>query len=58
MNPDGSMSGDLITQAWVGGQWINGKGGTFRVTDPATGDEIAHVADCTVEEVEAAVGKG
>lgn len=45
----------LITRAWIGGQWINGRGGTFSVTDPATGDEIASVADCTVEDVHTAI---
>ncbi|MPC92243.1 hypothetical protein E2C01_087323 [Portunus trituberculatus] len=51
------MSDELITRALVGGQWINGRGGTFPVTDPATGDEIARVADCTTAEVTSAIGK-
>lgn len=49
------MTDELITRALVGGQWINGKGGTFSVTDPATGDEIARVADCTAGEVTSAI---
>lgn len=52
------MSDQLITRAWVGGQWVTGRGGSFSVMDPATGDEIARVADCTVEDVTAAIGKG
>lgn len=48
----------IVTRAWVGGQWVTGRAGTFSVMDPATGDEIAKVADCTVEEVNAAIGKG
>lgn len=47
----------LVTRAWVGGQWVNGRGGTFPVMDPATGDEIAKVSDCTVDDVNAAIGK-
>ncbi|XP_050718624.1 succinate-semialdehyde dehydrogenase, mitochondrial-like [Eriocheir sinensis] len=49
------MSQQLVTRAWVGGKWVMGRGGTFPVMDPATGDEIAKVADCTVEDVNAAI---
>lgn len=44
----------LRNQAWVGGEWRD-TAGTFPVTDPATGDTIANVADCTAADTAAAV---
>jgi len=44
-----------MTKAYVGGAWVNGRGGTFPVCDPATGEEIAKVADCTVDDVHTAI---
>ena len=39
----------LRTQAYVGGEWIDAdSGATFDVTDPATGDVVASVADLGV----------
>ena len=46
----------LRTQAYVGGEWIDAdSGGTFDVTDPATGDVVASVADLGVDETRRAV---
>ncbi|KAJ7985486.1 hypothetical protein DPEC_G00352530 [Dallia pectoralis] len=42
------------TQGYVNGQWINGAS-TFPVLDPATGEEIATVADCGPIEAKLAV---
>lgn len=53
----GTMSHQLVTEAYVGGSWCVGRGDTFPVHDPATGAEIARVTDCTVGDVCAAVGK-
>ena len=34
----------LVDRAYVGGEWIGADSGeTFPVTNPATGDELAHV---------------
>ena len=41
----------LAEQAYSDGQWINGDGGTFDVTNPARGDVIAQVADMSREQV-------
>lgn len=46
-----------MTKAYVRGAWVEGSGGTFPVTDPATGEEIARVADCTVQDVNIAIGR-
>ncbi|HEV2373039.1 MAG TPA: NAD-dependent succinate-semialdehyde dehydrogenase [Streptosporangiaceae bacterium] len=40
---------------FVGGEWLPGSAGTFGVTDPATEDDIAQVADGTPEDGLAAV---
>ncbi len=46
----------LRTQAYVGGEWIDAdSGATFYVTDPATGDVVASVADLGVDETRRAV---
>lgn len=44
----------LRTQGYVNGQWINAPS-TFPVLDPATGEEIAKVADCGPAEAKLAV---
>uniref|UniRef100_A0A4W5NEV7 Succinate-semialdehyde dehydrogenase, mitochondrial n=1 Tax=Hucho hucho TaxID=62062 RepID=A0A4W5NEV7_9TELE len=44
----------LRTQGYVNGQWINAPS-TFPVLDPATGEEIAQVADCGPAEAKLAV---
>ena len=47
------MSGtDAPTQAFIGGRWQSTEG-TFAVTNPATGDTLAEVADCGRREAEA-----
>ena len=46
----------LRTQAYVGGEWIDAdSGATFDVTDPATGEVVASVADLGVHETRRAV---
>ena len=47
----------LTTQAYVGGEWIDGDGGTFDVTNPARGDVIAGVADLSRAQVAQAIDK-
>lgn len=44
----------LAGHALVNGQWISGKHRSI-VTDPATGEEIATVAQCEVQEVDSAI---
>jgi succinate-semialdehyde dehydrogenase/glutarate-semialdehyde dehydrogenase len=46
---------DVPTRLFVGGQWVKG-GGEIAVTDPATEETIAEVADGTVEDALDAVG--
>jgi succinate-semialdehyde dehydrogenase / glutarate-semialdehyde dehydrogenase len=47
---------DCPTQAYIGGRWCDaGDGRTFEVTNPATGDIIATVADCGADETRAAI---
>jgi succinate-semialdehyde dehydrogenase/glutarate-semialdehyde dehydrogenase len=45
----------LRTQAYVNGEWVDGDEGTFDVTDPATGDVVAQVADLSPAQVAAAI---
>ena len=46
----------LRTQAYVDGEWIDAdSGATFDVTDPATGEVVASVADLGVDETRRAV---
>ena len=42
------------TQAYVNGQWINGEG-TFAVNDPATGLELAQVANLNATHAQSAI---
>ncbi|KAK3862575.1 hypothetical protein Pcinc_031572 [Petrolisthes cinctipes] len=49
------MAEGIMTKAFIKGSWVEGSGGTFPVTDPATGEEIAKVADCTVQDVNTAI---
>lgn len=46
----------LRTQAYVNGEWVDGDEGTFDVTEPATGDVVAQVADLSRAQVAAAIG--
>ncbi|WP_415922213.1 NAD-dependent succinate-semialdehyde dehydrogenase [Tateyamaria sp. SN6-1] len=45
----------LETRAYVNGAWIDGKDGTFDVTNPARGDVIAQVADLSRSQVADAI---
>jgi succinate-semialdehyde dehydrogenase/glutarate-semialdehyde dehydrogenase len=46
----------LRRQAYIGGEWHDSSAGkTFAVTNPATGDVVAMVADCTVADAQAAI---
>lgn len=48
----------LATQAYVGGQWIDGDGGaTFDVSNPARGDVVAQVADLSRAQVAGAIAQ-
>ncbi len=47
----------LATQAYIGGQWVDGDGGTFAVTNPARGDVIADVADLSRAQVVGAIAQ-
>ncbi len=44
----------LETRAFLGGEWVEA-GKTFAVTNPATGETVAHVADLTAEDTKKAV---
>lgn len=46
----------LRTQAFIDGEWVDAEGGaTFAVTDPATDEIVAEVADCGVGEARRAL---
>ena len=46
----------LKTKAYINGEWVDGEGGgTFAVTDPATGKSIADVASCGTAETRRAI---
>ncbi|MBJ6372146.1 NAD-dependent succinate-semialdehyde dehydrogenase [Sedimentitalea arenosa] len=47
----------LATQAYVGGQWVDGDNGTFKVINPARGDVIAEVADLSRAQVADAIAQ-
>ncbi len=47
----------LATQAYVGGQWVDGDNGTFEVINPARGDVIAEVADLSRAQVADAIAQ-
>src|SRR5438067_13367692 len=42
-------------KTFVGGEWVDGSGGTMEVINPATGETIAEVQRCTAEDVDRAV---
>ena len=44
----------LETRAYINGVWIKGDA-TFAVTNPATGEEVAQVTDCSVADVQDAI---
>lgn len=45
----------LETRAYLAGRWEDGSAGTFPVDNPARGDTIAQVADCTPEDAARAI---
>ena len=45
----------LETRAYINGEWVDGEGGTFDVTNPARGDVIAKVADLSRAQVATAI---
>ena len=46
----------LRQQAYIGGEWVDaGSGKTFSVDNPATGEVVAMVADCGVEDARRAI---
>ena len=46
----------FFNQTYINGQWVSAQSGeTFKVHNPATGDEIGSVPDCHVHEAEQAV---
>ena len=48
---------DCDTRLYIGGKWHDASdGGRFEVSDPATGNVLASVADGTVEDAAAAMG--
>ncbi|MEM9126920.1 MAG: NAD-dependent succinate-semialdehyde dehydrogenase [Pseudomonadota bacterium] len=47
----------LATKAYIGGKWVDGDNGTFKVTNPARGDVIAEVADVSRAQVAGAIAQ-
>ncbi|WP_171230261.1 NAD-dependent succinate-semialdehyde dehydrogenase [Ruegeria sp. HKCCA4008] len=47
----------LVTKAYIGGQWVDGDNGTFKVTNPARGDVVAEVADVSRAQVAGAIAQ-
>ncbi|GAW34662.1 glutarate-semialdehyde dehydrogenase DavD [Roseovarius sp. A-2] len=47
----------LAEKAYIGGQWVDGDNGTFKVTNPARGDVIANVADLSRAQVARAIAE-
>ncbi|MFP4044318.1 MAG: aldehyde dehydrogenase family protein, partial [Rhodosalinus sp.] len=45
----------LAERAYVNGEWVEGESGAFDVTNPARGDVIARVADCSRAQVARAI---
>ena len=45
----------LAERAYAGGEWVEGDGGTFAVSNPARGDVIANVADLSRAQVTDAI---
>jgi len=42
-------------KAYINGKWVAGRGGVFPVHNPATGEEIMKIAECTKEDVQDAI---
>ena len=51
------MSLSVHSQAFIDGKWAAASSGaTFDVTNPATGEKLAAVADCSAKDVSKAIG--
>jgi succinate-semialdehyde dehydrogenase/glutarate-semialdehyde dehydrogenase len=50
-----SDPGLLATKAYLAGRWVDGGAGTLAVDNPARGDVIAEVADCTPDDAARAI---
>ena len=46
---------DMKTGLYVAGEWVDGSAGTFVKVDPATGEELVHIASASAEDVDRAV---
>ncbi|CAL4119855.1 unnamed protein product [Meganyctiphanes norvegica] len=49
------MAFPLETRAYINGKWVEGQGGRFPVMNPAIGEQIAMVTDCTPHDVQTAI---
>lgn len=45
----------IETRAYINGKFVAGRGGQFPVLNPATGEQVALVADCTPQDVQDAI---
>ena len=46
----------LQTQSFINNKWVSARSGkTFKVLNPANGEVVANVADCTQAETEVAI---
>ena len=43
------------TRGWVNGAWVEGQGGSWSVTNPATGASLGEVTRFTAEDTRAAI---
>ena len=51
-----SLIETVPTQLFIGGEWVDASGGaTFEVRNPATGDVLTSIADCTPADGERAL---
>jgi acyl-CoA reductase-like NAD-dependent aldehyde dehydrogenase len=44
-----------VVRQWIGGEWVEGRGGSFPTIDPTTGEPLLDVTIATAAEVDAAV---
>lgn len=50
------LSRSFFNQTYIDGQWVSSESGeTFKVYNPANGEEIGSVPDCTVKDAEKAI---
>ncbi len=55
MREDGRKALEFETRARIGPAWAEGESGRFAVHDPATGETLCEVADCSVAQTESAI---